>query len=287
MTFTLLASAFALIASAAPATASAAPATASTAPATQPAEPQPTHHEVEVTPGKTVAYLVTEPRRPTVAKDRWMLVFLHGAGGSLKGYNLSRPPYAKIRAALAENGAYVVVPALGGVHFMNDEAKDSLTKVIDRVAADYQIDPKRVHLMGTSMGAGSSLAYAVNRPDRVRSVCAIMPMTDFAEWAAQSPKYAERLKVAYGGTPEEKPEAYDANSALKNVNTFAKIPVLLVHGAADKTVPVSHSEKLAAALKAKGYRCTLIVTDGAHKDDIVTDVQDEIAEFLIDANTNK
>jgi dipeptidyl aminopeptidase/acylaminoacyl peptidase len=279
VTFTLLASAFALIAH------SLAAATASAAPATQPAEPQPTQHEVEVAPGKTVAYLVTEPRRPTVANDRWMLVFLHGAGGSLTGYNLSRPPYAKIRAALAEKGAYVVVPALGGVHFMNDEAKDALTKVIDRVVADYAIDPKRVHLMGTSMGAGSALAYAVNRPDRVRSVCAIMPMTDFAAWGRERPKYGERLRVAYGGTPEERPQAYDANSAVKNAGALAKIPVLLIHGTADKTVPVSHSENLAAILKAKDYPCTFVRVDGgAHADDIVTDLQDQITRFLMDAN---
>ena len=253
--------------------------------ATQPsAGPNPSLRDLEVS-GRRVEYLLTEPSRPTAPKDRWMVVFLHGAGGSLQGYNLSRPQYAKIRQALSEHGAYVVVPALGGLHFMNDEAKESLTHLIDQVLADYQIDRNRVHLMGTSMGAGSALAYAVNFPDRVRSVCAIMPMTDFGEWAVQSPKYGERLKVAYGGTMKEKPEAYDRNSALKNADALAKIPVLLVHGTADKTVPVSHSEKLAAILKAKGYRCTFIrVEDAGHSDDIVTDVQDQIVNFLIAAN---
>jgi dipeptidyl aminopeptidase/acylaminoacyl peptidase len=268
------------------ATLAAATARPSATPATKPAtEPQPTQREVEVAPGKTVAYLVTEPARPTAPKDRWLLVFLHGAGGSLTGYNLSRPPYAKIRQALADSSAYVIVPALGGLHFMNDEAKGSLTKVIEHVVADYQIDPKRVHLMGTSMGAGSSLAYAVNFPDRVRSVCAIMPMTDFAEWARQKPAYAERMRVAYGGTVDERPGAYDANSAVKHADALAKIPVFLVHGTADTGVPISHSDALAAILKAKGYPCTYVRLEGAaHKDEIVAPLQDQIASFLIESN---
>lgn len=53
----------------------------------------------------------------------------------------------------------------------------------------------------------------------------------------------------------------------------------------DKSVLPSHSENLAALLKARGYPCTFLsVKDGGHKDDIVTDLQDQIARFLIDAN---
>lgn len=256
--------------------------------ATQPSpEPQPTRHELQSPAGAKVAYLVIEPSHPTPAKERWMVVFLHGAGGNISGtgYNLARPPYAKIRHNLAQRGAYVVVPALGRLHFMNDQAKESLTKVIDQVASDHSIDPKRVHLMGTSMGAGSVLAYAVNRPDRVRSVCAIMPMTDFTAFVKETPKYAQPIKESYGGSVEETPQPYDANSPVKNPDALAKIPVLLIHGMADKSVLVSHSEKLAAILKAKGYPCTFIgVKDGGHKDEIVTELQEQIVEFLIEAN---
>lgn len=265
-------------------------ATASTAPATRAGadEALPARRQVELAPGEAVEYLITAPARPTAPADRWMVVFLHGAGGSLKSYNLARQPYARIRQALAENGAYVVVPALGPAHFMNDQAKVSLDGVIGRVLADHQIDPERVHLMGTSMGAGSSLAYAVNRPGRVRSVCAIMPMTDFADWVRENSKYAARLKEAYGGTPEEKPEAYDANSALKQATALATVPVLLVHGTADTTVAFRHSERLAAKLQSLGQDCTLIpVQDGRHSDDIVTKLQDRIVQFLMNANAER
>lgn len=235
-----------------------------------------------------MAFLLTEPAQPTAPKDRWMVVFLHGAGGSLKGYNFSRPQYAKIREALGRSGAYVVVPALGPLHFMNAQAKESLTAVIDQVSKEYQIDSRHVHLIGTSMGAGSALAYAVNYPDRIRSVCAIMPMTDFAEWAEQRPKYGERLKVAYGGTAQENPAAYDVNSAVKNAQALARISVLLIHGVQDKAVPVSHSDNLAAILKQRGYSFQYIrLEDAGHSDDIVAGIQDQIATFLADANGTK
>jgi dipeptidyl aminopeptidase/acylaminoacyl peptidase len=259
-------------------------ATRAAEPSTQPvAEPAVVKRSVE-SGGKEIEYLVIPPSHETDSKDRWMLVFLHGAGGSLKGYNLARPPYAKIREALAENGAYVVVPALGSLHFMGDDAKAAMTKVIDRVCEENQINPKRVHLMGTSMGAGSVLAYAVNFPDRVKSVCAIMPMTDFISFTHETPKYIPALKEAYHGTAEENPQAYDANSALWHPEALKAIRVCLVHGVDDKTVRVSHSDLLAEKLRSQGSPCTYIRLEGAgHKDDIVTDIQDQIIAFLLDA----
>jgi dipeptidyl aminopeptidase/acylaminoacyl peptidase len=112
-----------------------------------------------------------------------------------------------------------------------------------------------------------------------------MPMTDMAAFVTQTPKYADPIKISYGGSVAENPKAYDANSAVKHVDALAKIPVMLIHGTGDRTVLVSQSDTLAAALKSKGYPCTFIRVEGAaHSDDIVTDLQDQIAKFLIDAN---
>lgn len=242
--------------------------------------------KIEVEPGKSIAYLVTEPNQPVPAKNRWMLVYLYGAGGSIKDgeYNLSRPPYAKIRQALAGHGAYTVVPDLGPTHFMNDLAKRSLSKVIKQVSEDHQIDPKHVHLMGTSMGGGSSLAYAINHPDNVRSVCAFMPMTDFVTWIEQSPNYGKPIAESYGGTPQENPQAYDVNNSIQHANRLRNIPVLLLHGSADVIVPVSHSRELSEKLISLGYDCTYIEADGAtHADETVTDYQDQVVDFLLNA----
>ena len=66
-------------------------------------------------------------------KQRWLLVYLYGAGGSTKSYNLKRPPYEEIRRALVANGAYILVPELGPSHFMNDAAKKTLSNLPEGV----------------------------------------------------------------------------------------------------------------------------------------------------------
>jgi dipeptidyl aminopeptidase/acylaminoacyl peptidase len=256
--------------------------TPSTRPSTTPAERISDHRFTLDGTGEFATYLLYEPDPATPKEQRWLLVYLYGAGGSMKSYNLKRPPYEDIRRALVAKGAYIVVPELGPSHFMNDAAKRRLSRIIDQVLTDQQIDRTRVHLMGTSMGGGSALAFAIHQPTRIRSVCAIMPMTDYARWANERPKYAKRLAEAFGGTVEQAPQQYDANSAIKHIESFAKIPIFLLHGTADQTVPFRHSQLLADALRAEGYPCTLrVVPDGAHADAIVSNVQLEIVSFFL------
>jgi pimeloyl-ACP methyl ester carboxylesterase len=235
--------------------------------------------------GKTLDYLVIKPNPEPVLDKRWMVVYLYGAGGSLDDYNLAQVQYETIRSRLSREGAYIVVPDLGKSHFLNQQANDSLTTLIQELLVEFKIDGRRVHLVGTSMGGGSALAYAVNHPDTVRSVCAIMPMTDFANWIAETPQYAPRVIDAYGGSPSEKGSLYDANSSIKHADVLATIPVMLLHGTDDTIVLPSHSRKLAAMLKENGGKCTFVeVGNLGHSDDIVTPHQDEIVDFLIDSN---
>jgi len=236
------------------------------------------HEHRDPATGIVTPYLLYEPAasaRPS------LLVYLHGAGGSIDNYNLKREPYAQLRAALLERGYFIVVPELGPKHFMNDAAKARLDAVIAQVLNERGIPADRVHLMGTSMGGGSALAYAIHRPDTVRSVCAIMPMTDFAAWITERPSYAVPVGEAFGGSPADAPDAYRANSAIHHADAFARIPVLLLHGRDDVTVQFHHSADLHDALRAKGYRAELIAVDGmAHQDAIVQPHQSAIANFI-------
>jgi dipeptidyl aminopeptidase/acylaminoacyl peptidase len=173
------------------------------------------------------------------------------------------------------------VPELGTDHWMNDHAQHTLDAIIADAGANNPIDLNIVHTMGTSMGGGSALAYAIHRPDLVRSVCSFLGISDFAQWVGENPKYLSSVSAAYGGTPAEVPEAYRKTSAMENLDAFKNIPVFLVHGAADTTVPPSQSRQLAAALGAKGYEVTLREAEGTgHDDAAVTPFQEEIVGFL-------
>lgn len=240
------------------------------------------HEYVDPQLQTVVPYLLYRPASEPMPGKSSLLIYLHGASGSLENYNLKRKPYERFRKAIAKRGCYIVVPELGSYHFMNDDAKKSLDGIVAEVIKDRKIPADRIHIMGTSMGGGSALAYAMHRPDLIQSVCAVMPMTDFGVWATENPKYASILEVSYGGTPQTRPHAYDINSALQHPKAFENTPVYLIHGKSDTIVPYHHSEQLAILLQTSGYTCTLrLVEDMGHSDAIIEEYQSEVAEFFV------
>ncbi len=62
-----------------------------------------------------------------------------------------------------------------------------------------------------------------------------------------------------GGTPEEHPDRYNAGSPIELLPTGAR--QVLVHGAADDTVPVSQSESFVQRAEKLGDRPTLVKLD--------------------------
>lgn len=224
---------------------------------------------------------VYPPRLSENAKKAGMVLHLYGRGGSARKYNMKSDHYSMVRRLLWERGYWIVVPDLGGVHWMNDKACRTLDAIIESMIKEHGVDPDKVSILGTSMGGGSGLAYAVLRPGRVRSICAIFPMTDFAQWGKESPGYLNGMANAHGVKPEDSTSALDALSPLKHAASFAGIPVFLLHGDTDTIVPTHHSRNFAEALKKQGspviYREALGV---GHSDVIAEPFQQEIADFL-------
>jgi dipeptidyl aminopeptidase/acylaminoacyl peptidase len=224
--------------------------------------------------------LMTTPVCPANGKHP-LIVYLYGRGGSISNYNLAGADYAEMRQLAAERGYDILVPELGTDHWMNDHAQHTLDAIIADAAANNPVDLNVVHMMGTSMGGGSSLAYAIHRPDLVRSVSSLLGISDFAQWVGENPNYLSSVSAAYGGTPAQVPEAWSKTSAMENLDAFKSIPVFLVHGTADTVVPPSQSRQLATALGAKGYEVTLREAQGlGHDDAAVTPFQHEIVDFL-------
>jgi dipeptidyl aminopeptidase/acylaminoacyl peptidase len=109
-----------------------------------------------------------------------------------------------------------------------------------------------------------------------------MPMTDFAKWTEENAHYKEVLAGSYGATVAENRQVYDEVSAVHHVGAFESVPVMLIHGDTDPTVPAGHSERLAAKLKERGYPHSLRMVKGvAHVDEIMDGLCDEASAFLI------
>lgn len=233
---------------------------------------------------QSLLYLLLRPQGESAQRPAPLLIFLYGAGGSIDDYNLERPPYDRLRNLLAAQGYYILVPELGPNHFMNVHARIALDRIVNQVRADHPIDKNRVHVMGTSMGGGSALAYAIHRPDLICSVCSLMGMTDLAGWYAETTGAKETLERVFGGSPDKSPEAYRQVSAMANLDALKQIPVFLVHGDHDTTVMLQHSRQLSDALKKRGGRVVYRKVIGmAHDDQVIAGLARDILAFLDDS----
>lgn len=225
---------------------------------------------------------VYEPHS-TVESKPGLVVHLYGSGGShRKGHhNVGRSPYEEFRRLLAERGYWLVVPELGARHWMNETASAQLDSVIAAMVDIEGVDRGRVHLFGTSMGAGSSLIYAMRHPGKIKSVVAIFPMTDFSRWLEEKPAYRRPVERAHDIAPENREESLRRISPTQHVDAFRNTGLFLLHGSRDSIVDPNHSRQFVKALRDKGYSVTYREAEGeTHRDEIARPYQRELADFL-------
>lgn len=227
---------------------------------------------------------VYPPRLSENSKSAGMVLHLYGSGGSCRDCNIMREPYSMVRRLLWERGYWLVVPNLNGGHWMNDKACKTLDAVIEGMIKEHGVDPARVSILGTSMGGGSGLAYTMSRPGRIRSICAVFPMTDFSKWVQESPNYIKGIANAHGVSPEDSASVLEALSPLQHAASFKDIPVFLIHGDIDAIVPPHHSRDFAEALKKQGSPVTYREAHNVGHNDVAAEpFQQEIADFLTNA----
>lgn len=127
--------------------------------------------------------------------------------------------------------------------------QDDLLDVIDHMAKVGVADPKRVCVVGGSYGGYAAMRAA--QRDGARYKCAV----SFAGVSDLPGMKSYDQSFLYGKLSRQywKDVAPDlkAVSPVNYPQQFS-VPILLVHGAKDKRVPVSQSERLADRLKAAG-----------------------------------
>lgn len=159
---------------------------------------------------KGYSYLVSSPNNSKPEEKKPLLVFLHGR--SLSGHNLDKVKrYGVLRAI--EKGrdfdAVVIAPQTA-----NGWDPEEIMKVIDEAIKTYPIDEKRIYVCGMSMGGYGTLDLVGMYPNRFAAAVAIC--------GGGSSKYACNL---------------------------TKLPLWILHGRADKIVPMSESKKIYKAIK--------------------------------------
>jgi acetyl esterase/lipase len=134
-------------------------------------------------------------------------------------------------------------------------------------AGKLGIDPERIGAVGFSAGGNLAAMLATTGPEDGLDPAephggvsaSVRCGVDF--YGAVDLMNYHDMKM-FAKTREEAPELYHKASPLTYVDREDS-PILMIHGTEDKTVPLSQSETLAAALKKAGVEHQLIVVPGA------------------------
>ena len=208
-----------------------------------------------------------------------LVLYIHG-GGWIGGHTRHSGALANFPAVLASLAAEgFTVASLeyrlsGEAKFpaQLQDAKASLRFLGDN-AAKYRIDPSRVGIWGGSAGGHLTALTALTckdtslDPAAAKDVCATAAVTwygvfDFAKMAGPDrPNGDQNAGLLVNCTGPCPAERYAWASPVTYIDAKDP-PFLLIHGTADKTVPVAQSYEAEAAFKAAGVPVQVLYIDG-------------------------
>ncbi len=278
--------------------------------------------------GFNIGATITKPATPAASMPA--VIFLSGSGvGDRDGFGVALPTFAQLAGAMADAGFLAVrydkrgFGQSGGRSesaTIQDYAEDART-VVRWLLQRKDVDPKRVALVGHAEGAWVALIAAA-RERRIGAVVSIAgPSTTGAELILEQQRYSlDQMKI----TPAEREQkialqkqiqsavltgkgwegisrddrrdadtpwfhsllTFDPAKVLKDV----KQPLLFVHGALDKQVPVAHADRLAdlARKESDSKSVDVVVVRGVNHL-LVPAITGEVSEYnsLADRNVSK
>ena len=198
--------------------------------------------------GKKIAGVLYLPESETPVPA---VILSHGFGGNYTGFEGG---YCR---AMADHGiAACAFDFCGGGRKSKSDGKTTemsvlteaadLDAVLDAVAKIPEIDAQNIFLLGESQGGFVSSYVAAKRPDDVRGLIAVYPayvIQDDARKRAPdldaAPETMEVMGMTLGKIYNVDALSFDIYELLPNF----KRKVLILHGTADKLVPISYSER--------------------------------------------
>lgn len=190
-------------------------------------------------------FLPGDPSKKTV-------VYLHGAFSFADQIFTRQDVRAWWLTRIIEAGHPLLSVNLRETAYMSPAATYDFTELLEY--AREQFGCRDYVLLGGSGGASSAIAYAVLHPEQLAGVVAMGMCDLFArlKFATESDhpvlqELARVVHLAYGGTPEELPEVYQARSVLAHAERLT-MPVVLSMGEDDALLPVVETRKVAEAL---------------------------------------
>lgn len=151
-----------------------------------------------------------------------LLIFLHGR--SLCGRDLAKVKRYGAIDAVAKGRSidcYIMAPQNPGGSWNPHK----IMNIVDWAIKNYNVDTTRIYVYGMSLGGYGTIDLAATYPDRI----------------------AAAMALCGGGS-------------VKDLSGLSKLPLWIVHGTADRAVPVSASDRVVEAIRATGDDSRLIYT---------------------------
>jgi dienelactone hydrolase/short-subunit dehydrogenase/acyl carrier protein len=168
------------------------------------------------------------------------------------------------RGAPGHGAEYMSRLELGGADI------DDMLAARDYLGALPQIDDRRVALLGTSRGAYAALLAALRAPGAFRAAILAMGFYDAPLYVrderAARPRHSALLFFQRDGWEAIARRFADpARNPLARIEALA-IPLRVIHGDADRSVPHEHALRLSSAVRARGGSIEVEIVPGLDHD---------------------
>ncbi len=194
------------------------------------------------------------------------------------GYSVITP---NVRGSTGYGKTYV---ALDNGMKREDSVRD-IGALLDWIATQPDLDPKRVVVIGGSYGGYMTLATMTHYNDRLRGAIDIVGISNFVTFLESTAEYRRDLRRPEYGD-ERDPKMREFLQKISPLNNAGKInkPMLVVQGQNDPRVPYTEAEQMVAKIRANGgevwYLVGLNEGHGFAKRDNVDYYQWAVALFL-------
>ncbi|MTD17078.1 alpha/beta fold hydrolase [Nakamurella sp. YIM 132087] len=240
-------------------------------------------------PGGTIHSLLARPTaagEPSEATNRALptVFYLHGGPASA-----DEDAYEGTRAAWLDAGFQVVQVNYRGSTGYGSAWRDALTErvgyielsdiaaVHDDLVVRGLVDQARCAVVGHSWGGFLTLLALGTQPGRWAVGVAGVPVADYlAAYEDEMEPLRGYDRALFGGSPEEKPEAYRDSSPLTHVGQV-EAPVLVLAGENDPRCPIRQINNYLDALTARSAPFALYRYDAGHGSMVVEEILRQMA----------
>lgn len=208
----------------------------------------------------------------------------------MHGWGASAADMRPVAQPLLDAGLHVLLLDAGG-HGRSDDVEfssmpafaDDVTTGLNWLRTRPEVDPTRIVLVGHSVGAGACLLVASRDPSIAAVIClaSMAHPREFMTRALRTRLPAPLVAVALRVVERSIGHRFDSFAPINTIQRV-RVPVLLLHGAGDPTVPVADAYALRE--HAPPRSSLLVVDDADHTSvEALDHVAPALHEFLRDS----